>query len=311
MSLKARTVILCMVILTGLSSAAPLHAIDEYADLTGQECSVCHLSELGGGGLTPAGEEYAEDPDSWIPPVTGIEKKSLGFRLVHLLILYLHILFSILWVGTILYVHLVLKPRYALGGLPRSELRLAWLSMPIIAVTGVLLTAYRLKAAPGLFQTVFGKLLLGKIGIFSLMMCSATFVTLFIGPRLRKIAENHPHSINMEGKAEFTIEELRDFNGEDEARALVAVDGQVWDLTGSRLWKNGRHAGRHRAGQDLTEYMSQAPHGPEVLEGYERTGQLAASAEKVPAVVKIFTVNAYFNLMGCFLIILILALWRW
>jgi predicted heme/steroid binding protein len=299
------------VLLLVLSSASDVHSIEEYADLTGQECTVCHLSESGGGGLTPAGEQYVEDPDSWIPPARGVVKTTLAFRIVHLLTLYLHILFSIVWIGTILYVHLVLKPKYAIGGLPRSELRLAWISMPIIAVTGILLTIYRLRATPDLFQTFFGKVLLGKIGIFLLMISSATFVTLFVGPRLRKIAESHPHVDSMEGKEEYTNEELLDFNGEDQSKTLVAVNEQVWDLTDSRLWKNGLHAGRHKAGRDLTEYMAQAPHGLEVLAKYKKIGRLTTSARKVPVIIKIFTVNAHFNLVGCFVIILLLALWRW
>jgi len=32
---------------------------------------------------------------------------------------YIHFLTAIFWFGTILYVHLILKPTYAVGGLPR------------------------------------------------------------------------------------------------------------------------------------------------------------------------------------------------
>ena len=216
-----------------------------------------------------------------------------------------------MWIGTILYVHLVLKPKYALGGLPRSERRLAWISMPAIAVTGIMLTIYRLRATPSLFQTVFGKILLAKIGIFALMICSATFVTLFVGPRLKKIAEAHTYKDVSTDKKEFTSEELREFSGKEGRMSLVAVNKDIWDLSTSPLWKNGMHAGRHKAGVDLTEYLPQAPHSSEVLEKYEKVGTLVETEDKVPAVVRIFTVNAYFNLCGCFIIILLLALWRW
>jgi hypothetical protein len=77
------------------------------------------------------------------------------------------------------------------------------------------------------------------------------------------------------------------------------------------MWKGGVHAGRHRAGGDLTEYLKNAPHEADVLERYERVGELAAGVVEVPAVVRVFTVNAYLNLIGCFLIVLVLVLWRW
>ena len=126
-------------------AACPAVATEEYALDTGQDCAVCHISESGGGGLTTAGEAYAENPETWSPPAEPRKRTPLVFRVAHTVILYTHVLFGIVWIGTILYVHLVLKPRYALGGLPKSELRLAWLSMPLIAVTGILLTVWRFK----------------------------------------------------------------------------------------------------------------------------------------------------------------------
>ncbi|NIQ96472.1 MAG: cytochrome B5, partial [Desulfuromonadales bacterium] len=88
----------------------------------GQECSVCHLDPAGGGELTPAGVGYAYSlgtvavPDSTDKPIPG--------KLFRLLVGYLHILFAFFWFGTILYVHLILKPAYASRGLPRGEVRL-------------------------------------------------------------------------------------------------------------------------------------------------------------------------------------------
>ena len=39
----------------------------------------------------------------------------------------------------------------------------------------------------------------------------------------------------------------------------------VYDLSSSRAWGKGLHQGRHRAGQDLTEALREASHGPEML----------------------------------------------
>ncbi len=299
------------VVATLLTGVSPALATDDFAVETGQECSVCHISAWGGGGLTPEGESYNADPDNWLPPETPREKITLVLRFVHMLILYAHIFFGIIWVGTILYVHLVLKPKYALGGLPRSELRLAWISMPMIAVTGTLLTFWRVRISPGLFSTMFGKLLLGKITVFLLMLSSATFVTLYVGPRLKALAGKHSHSGNTAGKDRFTPDELADYDGTEGGRILIAANGQVYDVSSSPMWKGGMHAGRHKAGQDLTEYMKNAPHGADVLQRCERIGEFKTGRVKVPPVVRIFTVNAYFNLIGCFLIVLILVLWRW
>lgn len=51
---------------------------------------------------------------------------------------------------------------------------------------------------------------------------------------------------------EFTLEELGKFNGKDNMRAYVAIDGTIYDLTGSPFWKDGRHFGI-TAGEDLSE----------------------------------------------------------
>ncbi len=300
--------IVAVLVLSGLSS---VFATEDDSANTGQPCSVCHVNESGGGGLTQSGESYSEDPDNWQPPEGGRKKTPLFFRFAHLAILYAHIFFGVVWVGTILYVHLVLKPQYAMGGLPRSELRLAWISIPVIAVTGVLLTVWRIRITPGLFSTVFGKLLLVKIAVFVLMVSSATFVTLYIGPRLKALAARHAHLADPSEKSRFTPEELRGYDGSQGTRALVAVEDSVYDVSRSMMWKDGLHAERHRAGRDLTEYLKNAPHAPDVLDRYEKVGELVVLPDSGPPTFRIFTVNAYFNLIGCFLIILILALWRW
>lgn len=296
------------VLFAGLSSAL---ATEDYAVETGQSCSVCHISVSGGGGLTSGGESYNADPENWQPPI-GVRKIiPLVFRFAHMLILYVHIFFGIIWVGTILYVHLVLKPKYALGGLPRSELRLAWISMPMLAVTGTLLTVWRLMITPSLFSTIFGKLLLGKIAIFLLMLSSATFVTLYVGPRLKALVAKHSAAGTDVDKDRFTPDELDHHNGAGGGRTLIGANGKVYDVSSSPMWKGGMHAGRHKAGQDLTEYLKNAPHEADVLDRYKKVGELITSVVDVPPVVRIFTVNAYFNLVGCFLIVLILVLWRW
>ena len=60
----------------------------------------------------------------------------------------------------------------------------------------------------------------------------------------------------------FTIEELAQFDGKEGRFAYVAVDGVVYDVTGSRIWPEGVH-GRcsfgASAGRDLSDVIGQAP----------------------------------------------------
>jgi predicted heme/steroid binding protein len=47
--------------------------------------------------------------------------------------------------------------------------------------------------------------------------------------------------------------------------AYIAYNGKVYDVTGSFLWKGGRHQVLHNAGQDLTAELAAAPHGDDLL----------------------------------------------
>jgi len=143
------------------------------------------------------------------------------------------------------------------------------------------------------------------------MVLSAGFVTLFVGPRLKALSSSHKTRQGLAGKSTFTSAQLKDYDGAEGASALVAAHGMVYDVTSSPMWKEGVHAGRHKAGQDLTEYLDGAPHDPGVLSRYENIGELVEGSAPVPLAVRVFTVNAYFNLIGCFIIILVLVLWRW
>jgi len=74
----------------------------------------------------------------------------------------------------------------------------------------------------------------------------------------------------------FTEKELKRFDGKDGRPAYVAFQGKVYDVSGSRLWQDGRHQGRHIAGDDLTEHMVNAPHGEETLTRFRVVGALSS-----------------------------------
>lgn len=74
---------------------------------------------------------------------------------------------------------------------------------------------------------------------------------------------------------EFTLEELSQYDGEDDNDAYIAVDGYVYDVTDSTQWMEGSHQGSVTAGQDLTEAMdNNERHGREMLERVPRIGIL-------------------------------------
>ena len=65
----------------------------------------------------------------------------------------------------------------------------------------------------------------------------------------------------VEGKT-FTLAELAEFNGKSGKPAYVAVDGVVYDVTGSAQWPEGDHTPCNldaMAGRDLSRILDQAP----------------------------------------------------
>jgi predicted heme/steroid binding protein len=66
-------------------------------------------------------------------------------------------------------------------------------------------------------------------------------------------------------KRRFTRKELRQYNGREGKRALIAYRGCVYDVTNSFLWQQGKHQVLHTAGVDLTDELADAPHGAELL----------------------------------------------
>ncbi len=287
--------------------AGELSATEKFAEKTGQECLVCHVDPAGGGELTTAGQGYALSlgSEAAVAAPSGSSALSHGFRL---LVGYLHILFGIFWFGTILYVHLILKPGYASQGLPRGEVKLGLISILVMGVTGAILVAYRIPDAGMLIGTRFGILLLIKIVLYLIMAGSALLVVLVVGPRLRR-----KHSAAKTSEAgDLSLQELALFDGQEGRKAYIAYQGAIYDVTDSSKWRAGTHMGRHNSGGDLTGQLLQAPHGGELVQAMRKIGKLRGDepAGLTPPQ-KLFYVMAYMNLAFVYLIILILACWKW
>jgi predicted heme/steroid binding protein/uncharacterized membrane protein len=280
-------------------------ATPEYALQTAFECKQCHVDAIGGGALTETGKQF----------LSGLKAKgqyrplSSAQRVARLIIGYVHMLAAIAWFGTIMYVHILLKPAYASKGLPKGELKLGWISMIALLVTGAFLTIARVPSFEMLYSTRFGILLSIKIFLYLIMLSSAIIVTLFIGPKLRK-QKNLTVTL---ASGVCSLEELSSFDGVNKRPAYFAYQGTIYDVTLSKLWKNGSHMMKHSAGNDLTDALSKAPHGEDRIVAMPNVGKLLASGDQPvrPFHMRLFHFFAYMNLILVFIITFVIALWRW
>lgn len=286
----------------------PFHAgaTPDYARQTGFECGKCHIDVIGGGKLTADGERFLSE----LKARGQLRHLSTTQHVVRLFVGYLHMLAAVVWFGTIMYVHILLKPAYASKGLPKGELRLGWLSMIAIAVTGTLLTVARMPNLAAFTTTRFGILLTVKIGLFLVMLTSAVIVTVFIGPKMRQRLKS-PVAACL--SKEMTIEQLSAFDGKEARPALIVFKGIIYDMTNSRLWKNGSHMMKHHAGTDLTEVLKNAPHGEDKVLAMPQVGMCIAAERRPerPFYEKAFYFLAYMNLALVFVILFVISLWRW
>jgi predicted heme/steroid binding protein len=209
-----------------------------------------------------------------------------------------------------MYVHILLKPAYASKGLPKGELRLGWLSMIILLVTGTLLTISRMPDLEAFVTTRFGILLTVKIALFLVMLSSAVVVTAFIGPKMRQRLKS-PVAACL--SKELTLEQLAAFDGREGRPAYLAYRGIIYDVTNSHLWKAGAHMIKHHAGRDLTDVLKDAPHGEDKVLAMPQVGMCIASERKPerPTYEKVFYFFAYMNLVLVFVILFVISLWRW
>lgn len=63
------------------------------------------------------------------------------------------------------------------------------------------------------------------------------------------------------------------YNGQDKPQIWVAYNNIIYEVTKSRLWRDGKHY-EHWAGQDLTDELKDAPHNEKVFERFKAIGRL-------------------------------------
>ncbi len=71
----------------------------------------------------------------------------------------------------------------------------------------------------------------------------------------------------------YTISQLALRNGKDKEEIWCAYDGFIYDVTKSKLWRDGKHY-EHWAGQDLTNELKDAPHTKNVFDKFKIIGKL-------------------------------------
>jgi predicted heme/steroid binding protein len=298
-----RTQAVLFVVLTMLLISFPARATEEYSQRTGKSCDACHVDPAGGSDLTDAGKVFKGGLAAGEGPkgLSGMQ------RTVRFLIGFMHMAFGFLWFGTILYVHIVLKPAYAARGLPRGELLIGWSSIIIMAVTGALLAIARIQSWDALLHTRFGILLMIKVFLYLVMVAIASLATFVVGPRLKKRIRVRVEST----KADLTLEELSYFDGKEGRSAYVAYNGRIYDVTKSHLWRDGTHMVKHVAGNDLGDALKGAPHNEDRLLAMPPVGKLLLAPSKPPFHVRGFFFMAYLSLFLVFGILFIISLWRW
>lgn len=71
----------------------------------------------------------------------------------------------------------------------------------------------------------------------------------------------------------YTRSQLALRNGQDKEEVWVAYQGLIYDVSNSRLWRNGKHY-EHWAGQDLSKEIGDAPHTEQVFQKFKVIGKL-------------------------------------
>jgi len=71
----------------------------------------------------------------------------------------------------------------------------------------------------------------------------------------------------------YTKSQLALRNGQDKEEVWCAYKGLIYDVTRSKLWRDGKHY-EHWAGQDLTDEFEDAPHNTNVFDKFDVVGEV-------------------------------------
>ena len=80
-------------------------------------------------------------------------------------------------------------------------------------------------------------------------------------------------SMDKEKLPVYSLAQIALRNGQDKPEIWVVLNGLIYDVTKSRLWRDGKHY-EHWAGQDLTDELKDAPHTEKVFDKFTVVGRL-------------------------------------
>jgi predicted heme/steroid binding protein len=235
-------------------------------------------------------------------------------RTLRLIVGYIHLTAAVSWFGAIFYIHVVVGARQLSAGIPKREGVIGWIGIGTMATTGIVLTVLRHLEVGSVFSGIFGTVFIIKLVLFGVMVILALIATVVLTRRLRRGGHRSVVPTPSSDQA-ITPETLSSFDGKDGAKAIVAVANKLYDVSDSRMWRDGVHVRRHQAGKDLTDALGEAPHGPEVLERMPFVGELKGASARGksdrPPAQRVFVIFTYVNLGLALGILLCVAWWKW
>jgi len=78
----------------------------------------------------------------------------------------------------------------------------------------------------------------------------------------------------------FSKSKLKENDGQDGKPAYVVYKGNVYDVTNSIRWPDGKHMGSHTAGKDLSSSIENAPHDESLLSKFPIVGLFEPEVEE-------------------------------
>ena len=338
--------VLAVLVLTVCSTVVSF-ATPEFAERTGKSCAFCH-DGANGGPLNHVGVAFVRNGYDYPIPERILEKSialsGTFHKTLRLILGIIHLITVAILVGTIFYIHIIVKPQELKGGVPRGEKRLGLTCMSIIAATGVYLTWYRIDSMGSFFESRFGVLLFIKILLFIIMVVLGVLAVTIISRRMRERLKqgaagpgpsdhapgrSRAECLDNEGldheggeeecfEPDFDIKNLPKYDGKEGRPSYILYNNKVYDVSDSAKWQDGSHFRTHTAGNNLTENINNAPHGEEVLERFpvvaeisEEEQEAAPTGDKPRGVRKLYIVMAYINLALVFFILLCVGGWLW
>ena len=309
MTRKLSLAVLLLLAASFLLPASSAQARPEFAQLTGQPCSYCHISPLGGGPRNENGKAFEQELSEMNIELDPKLRLSSGQKLLHILLWLVHIPFGIGWVGMFFMAFLPAMRTHKMVIPSKQYIRQMIYGMVVIGISGPTIVYYKTKMTPGLFGTRFGLLLMVKIAAV-LVLFTATIVliwhtTVLLAKRYRTLSADLESGKEME----LDPEDLALFDGSEKRKALVGVDGRLFEVTGRNLWRKGIHPGGHHAGTDLTDAFGEAPHGKEVFERVTPVGRLVSKPSEGKRPSPRWAV--LLGMAASSTIVLVVILWRW